>query len=246
MLKNWVVTITCFLLIWWFSWLLSWNTNSNIILVAIDILKKLLSPLDDVLEGFYNSVLLHHFDGHLYTSPYSEAANNLISFTDLLEALLASRTELQLPLKCQRVLFLKVSYVLNVISSSTHYFIKKKFIMLLKKCVLCKSGEDTVSGSQSLQNPYFYEDMLALSNAVLQVVNLTWLDQIPFGEKASYFGSSEALPGDNTQSGSDQTVLRAISLVVLKTLEFKFQNSATEAEIKGNNLLVSFSKWQYF
>ncbi|XP_032050406.1 protein Lines homolog 1 [Aythya fuligula] len=196
------------------------------------ILKKLLSPLDDVLEGFYNSILLHHFDSHLYTSPYSETANNLISFTDLLEALLASRTELQLPLKCQRVLFLKVSYVLNVISSSTHYFIKKKFIMLLKKCVLCKSGEDTVSGSQSLRNPYFYEDMLALSNAVLQIVNLTWLDQIPLGEKASYFGSSEALPGDNTQSGSDQTVLRAISLVVLKALEFKFQNSATEAEIK--------------
>ncbi|NXK48599.1 LINES protein, partial [Chauna torquata] len=196
------------------------------------ILKKFLSPLDAVLEGFYNSILLHQFDSHLYTSPYSEAANNLISFIDLLEVLLASRTELELPLRCQRVLFLKVSYVLNLISSSTHYFIKKKFIMLLKKCVLYKSGEDAVSGSQFLQNPYLYEDMLALSNAVLQVVNLTWLNQIPLREKASYFGSSEAHPGYNTQGGSDQTVLRALSLAVLKTLEFKIQNSATEAEIK--------------
>uniref|UniRef100_A0A8C3PQF9 Lines homolog 1 n=1 Tax=Calidris pygmaea TaxID=425635 RepID=A0A8C3PQF9_9CHAR len=197
-------------------------------------LKKLLAPLDAVLEGFYNSILFHHFDSHHYTSPYSEAANNLISFIDLLEVLLASRIELELPLRCQRVLFLKVSYVLNLISSSIHYLIKKKLIMLLKKCVLYKSREDAKSGSLFLQNPSLHEDMLALSNAVLQVVNLTWLNQIPLSEKTSYFGGSEAAPGGDTPGGSDQTVLRALSLVVLKALEFKFQNSATEAEIKGD------------
>ncbi|KFW07812.1 PREDICTED: protein Lines homolog [Fulmarus glacialis] len=200
------------------------------VLSKAGILKKLLAPLDAVLEGFYNSILFHHFDSHHYTSPYSEAANNLISFIDLLEALLASRIELELPLRCQRVLFLKVSYVLNLISSSIHYLIKKLFIMLLKKCILCKSE----SGSLFLQNPSLYEDMLALSSAILQVVNLTWLNEIPLSGKASYFGGSEAPPGDDTQGGSDQTVLRALSLVVLKALEFKFQNSATEAEIKGD------------
>ncbi|KFO91809.1 Protein Lines, partial [Buceros rhinoceros silvestris] len=200
------------------------------------ILKKLLAPLDAVLEGFYNSILLHHFDSHDDTSPFSEAANNLISFIDLLEALLASRVELELPLRCQRVLFLKVSYVLNLISSSIHYLLKKKFIMLLKKCVLYKSGEDAKSGSMFPQNPALYEDMLALSNAVLHVVSLTWLNRIPLREKASYFGGSEAAPGDDPQGGSDQTVLRALSLVVLKALEIKFQNSATEAEIKGDFL----------
>ncbi|XP_052527752.1 protein Lines homolog 1 isoform X1 [Tympanuchus pallidicinctus] len=193
---------------------------------------KLLAPLDAVLEGFYNSILQHHFDSQLYNSPYSKAANNLVSFVDLLEALLASRTELELPLRCQRVLFLKTSYVLKVINSSAHYFIKKKFIMLLKKCVLYKPQEDAVSGSQFLQNPYLKEDVLALSNAVLQVVNLTWLNEIPLSGKASYFGGNEALSGDNSQSGSDQTVLRALSLAVLKALEFKSRNSATEAEIK--------------
>ena len=189
-----------------------------------------------MLEGFYNSILFHHFDSRHYTSPYSEAANNLIGFIDLLEALLASRNELELPLRCQRVLFLKVAYVLNLISSSIHYLIKKKFIMLLKKCVLYKSREDAESRSLFLQNPALHEDMLALSNAVLQVVNLTWLEQIPLSRKASYFGGSEAAPGDGTQGGSDQTVLRALSLVMLKALEFKFQNSAAEAEIKGNSL----------
>ncbi|XP_013811821.2 protein Lines homolog 1 [Apteryx mantelli] len=203
------------------------------VLPKAGILKKLLAPLDAVLEGFYNSILCHHFDSHHYTSPYSEAANNLISFIDLLEALLASRIELELPLRCQRVLFLKVSYVLNLISSSVHYLFKKKFIMLLKKCVLYKSREDPVSGSLFLQKPYLYEDMLALSNGVLQGVNLTWLNQIPLSGKVSYFGGSEPHPGDNTHSGPDQTLLRALSLVVLKALEFKFQNSATEAEVKG-------------
>ncbi|KFO79258.1 Protein Lines, partial [Cuculus canorus] len=198
------------------------------------ILMKLLAPLDAVLEEFYNSILVHHFDSHCYTSPYCEAANNLISFVDLLEALLTSRIELELPLRCQRVLFLKVSYVLNLISSSVHYLIKKLFIMLLKKCVLYKTREDARSGSLSLQNPSLYEDMLALSNAVLQVVNLAWFDRIPLNERISYFGGSEAPSGGDTQSGSDQTVLRALSLVVLKALEFKCQSSATEAEIKGD------------
>ncbi|XP_074773145.1 protein Lines homolog 1 [Athene noctua] len=204
------------------------------VLPKAGILTKLLAPLDAVLEGFYSSILFHHFDSHHYTSPYSKAANNLISFIDLLEALLASRIELELPLRCQRVLFLKVSYILNLISSSIHYLIKKKFIMLLKKCVLYKSREDAKSGSLFLQTPSLYEDMLALSNSVLQVVNLPWLTKIPLCEKASYFGGSEAAPGDDTPGSSDQTVLRALSLVVLKALEFKFQNSATEAEIKGD------------
>ncbi|KAM4661137.1 protein Lines homolog 1 isoform 1-T3 [Amazona ochrocephala] len=192
---------------------------------------KLLAPLDAVLEGFYNSILFHRFDSHHYTSPYSEATDTLVSFIDLLEALLASRIELE-PLRCQRILFLKVSHVLDVISSSVHYLIKKKFILLLKKCVLYKPGEDAKSGSLFFQTPSLHEDILALSNAVLQTVDLTWLNQIPLSEKASYFGSSEAAPGDETPGGPDQTVLRALSLVVLKALEFKFQNSATEAEIK--------------
>ncbi|NWI63915.1 LINES protein, partial [Todus mexicanus] len=203
------------------------------VLPKAGILKKLLAPLDAVLEGFYNSILFHHFDSRHYTSPYCQAANNLISFTDLLEALLASRIELE-PLRCQRVLFLKASNVLNLISSSIHYIIKKKFIMLLKKCMLYKPREDARSGSLFFQTPSFSEDMLALSNAVLQVVNLAWLNEIPLRERASYFGGSEAAPGDDTQGGSDQTVLRALSLVVLKALEFKFQNSATEAEVKGD------------
>ncbi|NXU74972.1 LINES protein, partial [Oreotrochilus melanogaster] len=204
------------------------------VLPKAGILQKLLAPLDAVLEGFYNSILCHHFDSHHYISPYSEAANNLIGFIDLLEELLASRIEFELPLRCQRILFLKISYVLNLISSSIHYLIKKKLIMLLKKCVLHKAREDDRSGALVLQNPALYEDLLVLSDAVLQVMTLTWLHQIPLSKKPSSFGGGEAPPGGDSQPGSDQTVLRALSLVVLKALEFKFQSSAPEAEIKGD------------
>ncbi|NXK59490.1 LINES protein, partial [Sylvietta virens] len=212
------------------------ETLKDALVPRAGVLKKLLAPLDAVLEGFYNAILLHHFDSHHYTSAYSGGTNNLISFIDLLEALLASRIELELPLRCQRILFLKVSYVLNIITSSIPYVIKRKFILLLKKCVLYKSREDAKSGSLFLQTSSLCEDMLALSNAVLQVVNLTWLNQIPLSGKPSYFGSSEAAPGHDSQGDSDQTVLRALSLVVLKALEFKIHNSATEisAEIKGD------------
>ncbi|KAM7151646.1 protein Lines homolog 1 isoform 1-T12 [Macrochelys suwanniensis] len=202
-----------------------------------DILKKVFTPLDTVLEGFYNSILSHHFNSCQDTSLYSKAANNLIGFIDFLEVLVASRIQLESHFKCQRILFLNTSYILDLTSSSVHYLIKKKSIMLLKKCILYKAGEDFISGSLpilSLQDPCLDKDMLALANVVLQAVNLGWLNQIPVSEKASYFGGSEAQPEDGVHSGPDQVILRALSLVLLKALEIKVQNSTKAAEIKGD------------
>ncbi|XP_038003131.1 protein Lines homolog 1 isoform X4 [Motacilla alba alba] len=75
------------------------ETLKDALVARAGALKKLLAPLDAVLEGFYSAILLHHFDSRRYTSPYSEATNNLSSFIDLLEALLVSRIELELPLR---------------------------------------------------------------------------------------------------------------------------------------------------
>ncbi|XP_043350530.1 protein Lines homolog 1 isoform X4 [Dermochelys coriacea] len=207
-----------------------------------DILKKVFTPLDTVLEGFYNSILSHHFNGCQDTSLYSKAANNLIEFIDFLEVLVSSRIQLESHFKCQRILFLNTSYILDLTYSSVHYLIKKKSIMLLKKCILYKAGEDFISGSLptlSLEDPYLDKDMLALANVVLQAVNLGWLNQIPVSEKASYFGGSEAQPEDGIHSGPDQVILRALSLVLLKALEIKVQNSTKAAEIKDLQSFMS-------
>ncbi|XP_065268353.1 protein Lines homolog 1 [Emys orbicularis] len=202
-----------------------------------DILKKVFTPLDTVLEGFYNSILSHRFNSFQDTSLCSKAANNLIGFIDFLEVLVASRIQTESHFKCQRILFLNTSCILDLTYSSVHYLIKKKSIMLLKKCILYKASEDFISGSLptlSLQDPYLDKDMLALANVVLQAVNLGWLNQIPVSEKASYFGGSEAQPEDGIRSGPDQVILRALSLVLLKALEIKVQNSTKAAEIKAD------------
>ncbi|XP_074822646.1 protein Lines homolog 1 isoform X2 [Natator depressus] len=207
-----------------------------------DILKNVFTPLDTVLEGFYNSILSHHCNGCQGTSLYSKAANNLIEFIDFLDVLVTSRIQLESHFKCQRILFLNTSYILDLTYSSVHYLIKKKSIMLLKKCILYKAGEDFVSGSLptlSLQDPYLNKDMLALANVVLQAVNLGWLNQIPVSEKASYFGGSEAQPEDGIHSGPDQVILRALSLVLLKALEIKVQNSTKAAKIKDLQSFMS-------
>ncbi|XP_074863188.1 protein Lines homolog 1 isoform X2 [Carettochelys insculpta] len=206
-----------------------------------DVLKNIFTPLDSVFEEFYNSILSHRFNSWQGSSPYSKAANNLIGFIDFLEVLVASRIQLHSYFQCQRILFLNTSYILDLIYSSFHYLIKKKSIMLLKKCILSKAGEDFVSGSlstSSVQDPYLDKDMLTLANVVLQAVNLGWLNQIPVSEKASYFGGSESQPEESIQSGPDQVILRALSLVLLKALELKFQNSTNAAEIKAD--LLSF------
>nr|XP_048722754.1 protein Lines homolog 1 isoform X2 [Caretta caretta] len=207
-----------------------------------DILKNVFTPLDTVLEGFYNSILSHHCKGCQGTSLYSKAANNLIEFIEFLDILVTSRIQLESHFKCQRILFLNTSYILDLTYSSVHYLIKKKSIMLLKKCILYKAGEDFVSGSLptlSLQDPYLNKDMLALADVVLQAVNLGWLNQIPVSEKASYFGGSEAQPEDGIHSGPDQVILRALSLVLLKALEIKVQNSTNAAEIKDLQSFMS-------
>ncbi|XP_048722754.2 protein Lines homolog 1 isoform X2 [Caretta caretta] len=207
-----------------------------------DILKNVFTPLDTVLEGFYNSILSHHCKGCQGTSLYSKAASNLIEFIEFLDILVTSRIQLESHFKCQRILFLNTSYILDLTYSSVHYLIKKKSIMLLKKCILYKAGEDFVSGSLptlSLQDPYLNKDMLALADVVLQAVNLGWLNQIPVSEKASYFGGSEAQPEDGIHSGPDQVILRALSLVLLKALEIKVQNSTNAAEIKDLQSFMS-------
>ncbi|XP_075753056.1 protein Lines homolog 1 isoform X2 [Pelodiscus sinensis] len=199
-----------------------------------DTLKKVFTPLDTAFEGFYNSILSHRLNSCQDTSCF-KAENNLIGFIDFLEVLVASRIQLGSHFKCQRILFFNTSYILDLTCSSIHYFIKKKFIMLLKKSLLYKAGEDFVSGSLptlSLQDPYLYKDMLALANVVLQAVSLGWLNQIPVSGKASYFGGNEAQPEDSIHSGPDQVILRALSLVLLKALEIKFQDSIKAAEIK--------------
>nr|XP_028562367.1 protein Lines homolog 1-like isoform X5 [Podarcis muralis] len=195
-------------------------------------LQKILTSLDKVLEDFYNRI----------PSSYSEiaqvsakATNDLSSFLDLLELLVASRTQAPLNLVCQRMLLLNVSCVLGLVTSPIHDLIKKKAIVLLKKCILHKAGEDLIKGkvpSSSHPNLHFDKDRLVFAGVVLQFVATGWLNHFSLSEKASHYGGRQVKPEVGICCSPAQVTLRALSLVLLKALEVKITDSASEAEAR--------------
>ncbi|KAM5293417.1 protein Lines homolog 1 [Ctenodactylus gundi] len=197
-----------------------------------EILKQFLTHFDSTLETFYNSLFSQHFEN--FQSP-SNIINSLISFIDLLEILIASRIYLHLHFRSQRILFWKPSYVLDVLTWPIQAFVKRKFIILIKKCLLRKVGEDLCRGSvTAVVSPdrHLHADMLALAHTVLQAMNLKLLKTLSAHRKPSHFGGTEVQPGCGHISGPDFVILRAASLVIMKSLEIKFQNCTSANEMK--------------
>ncbi|XP_059768600.1 protein Lines homolog 1 isoform X2 [Balaenoptera ricei] len=164
-----------------------------------EILKQFLTPFDTIFEVFYNSLFSQHFENHQDTS---KLINSLICFLELLELLIASRIHLKLHFTCQRILFLKPSCVFDVITWPIQAFVKRKFIIFIKKCLLCKVGEDLSRGSvptfMAPDHPLDV-DLLALADAVLQAVDLGLLRTLSVYGKPSCFGGDEVQPGFDLQ-----------------------------------------------
>nr|XP_055220205.1 protein Lines homolog 1 isoform X2 [Gorilla gorilla gorilla]XP_055220206.1 protein Lines homolog 1 isoform X2 [Gorilla gorilla gorilla]XP_055220207.1 protein Lines homolog 1 isoform X2 [Gorilla gorilla gorilla] len=197
-----------------------------------EILKQFLTHFNTIFEVFYNSLFSQHFENCRDTS---RIVNILMCFLELLELLIASRIHLKLHFTCQRILFLKPSCMLEVITWPIQAFVKRKVIIFLKKCLLCKVGEDLCRGSVPALMPpdhHVAVDMLALANAVLQAVNSGLLKTLSVYEKHSFFGGDEVQPGCEHITSPDHVILRAASLVIMKSLEIKFQNCSSASEMK--------------
>ncbi|ELK02286.1 Protein Lines like protein 1 [Pteropus alecto] len=165
----------------------------------------------------------------------TKIVNTLICFLELLELLIASRIHLASQFTCQRIVFLKPSCVLDVITWPVQAFVKRKFIIFIKKCLLCKVGDDLCRGSVPAFTPpdcHLNVDMLALADAVLQAVDLGLLRTLSVRGKPSRFGGGEVPPGSESVPVPDHVTLRAASLLVIKSLEIKFQNCASANEMK--------------
>ncbi|XP_054858793.1 protein Lines homolog 1 isoform X2 [Eublepharis macularius] len=196
-------------------------------------LKKLFSPLDSILEGFYHHHLSQVSDLPKEVPASAECINNLSGFLDLLELLVASRIQTVVTFACQRMVFLNAASVLDLTTSPVPNFIKKKSVVLLKRGILGKAGEDLVMGKvppSFLQDFHFDEDRTAFSSTVLQFVNSGWLDRLFASEKVVHFGGCQVRPELSICSGPDEVFFRALSLVLLKALEIGVQNSTSEAE----------------
>ncbi|KAJ7311348.1 hypothetical protein JRQ81_006964 [Phrynocephalus forsythii] len=198
-------------------------------------LEVVLGPLDKIFEGIYNSAASYYSDLPQDIAISPKVTNDLSSFLDLLEMLVASRIQVPLNCSCQRMVFLNASCVLDLSTAPLHYLIKKKSITLLKTCILQKAGEDVIKKkmpSSSHQDSHFEPDRLALAGAVLQHVNSGWLNKLSVGENVSHFGGSQVKPEVDLCHRSDQVTLRALSLILLKALEIKIQDSSSEVYIQ--------------
>ncbi|XP_051678894.2 protein Lines homolog 1 isoform X1 [Oryctolagus cuniculus] len=198
-----------------------------------EIIKQLLTPLDTTFEAFYNSVFSQHFERCRDTS---KVTNSLMSFLGLLELLTASGVYLQARFACQRVVLLKPSCMLGVMTWPVQAFVKRQLIILIKKCLLCKAGEDLCRGPV----PAFLSpghpadaDTLALADAVLRAVDLGLLKKLSARGKPSCFGGDKVQPRGERICAPDYVILRAVSLVLMKSLEVKFQNCTSANEMKA-------------
>lgn len=199
-------------------------------------MKKLLTSLDAVFEGFYTSILPPYSsskDQSASLNPEREA--HLSVFLDLLEVLVVSRLTLKSHFSCQRVFFLYTSHALTLLSSPVHYYIVKKLVLLLKKVMLWTAGEHfvdvPVASSPFVQDPYLKADLLLLCNDILQVVNFGELQRIPVSDGASYFGGTDICSEDARQTGPDLVQLGALSLILLKALETKVKAESSDERL---------------
>ncbi|XP_031242787.1 protein Lines homolog 1 isoform X2 [Mastomys coucha] len=194
-------------------------------------LKQLLTPFDTTFEVFYNSLLSRHFGS--FQNP-SNIINSLMCFLELLELLVASRIYLKLHFRSQRMLFLK-PHALDILAWPVPAFIKRKLVILIKKCLLCKVGEDLCREPvPTLTSPdhLLESDMLALADALLHAVHAGLWKALAVPGKPSCFGGDEVQPGGRLRSGPDHVTLRAVSLITVKSLEIKFQNYTSATEMK--------------
>ncbi|XP_040586573.1 protein Lines homolog 1 isoform X2 [Mesocricetus auratus] len=196
-----------------------------------EMLKPLLAPFDITFEVFYNSLFSQHFGN--FQNP-SNVVNSLVCFLELLELLTASRIHLKLHFKSQRMLFLKPC-ALDILAWPIPAFVKRKLVIVVKKCLLGKMGEDLCRGPvPALMSPdhLLDGDVLALADALLHAVRLGLWKDLSVPGKPSRFGGDEIQPGCRPRSGPDHVTLRAASLITVKSLEIKFQNCTSAAEMR--------------
>uniref|UniRef100_A0ACB8E5J6 Uncharacterized protein n=1 Tax=Sphaerodactylus townsendi TaxID=933632 RepID=A0ACB8E5J6_9SAUR len=118
-------------------------------------------------------------------------------------------------------------------------FHQRKSVVLLKRGVLCKAGEDLVKKASPpfLETPISMRTETSSQAPVLQFVNSGWLYRLSVGEKVAHFGGSQVRPELDICNGPDRVFLRALSLVLLKALEIRVQSCTSECEAQGNLIL---------
>nr|XP_021333381.1 protein Lines homolog 1 isoform X3 [Danio rerio] len=180
-----------------------------------EVLTRLLSALDSSITHLYRNLLpLSTKDPH--STDMKCVCKSMSEFIELLEALNAARLRHGLSSSAQRLSFTRCSSLLHVIRTDVEYVVKKRVLLLLKKSVLRRAGDDWALGdvqSASGEDLSLTEDLLSMADTVLQEVNAGWLKEVPVKAQASFFGGNCDVDGTMKK---DDVILRADLRVRLK------------------------------
>ncbi|XP_053283325.1 protein Lines homolog 1 isoform X2 [Pleuronectes platessa] len=203
-----------------------------------EILGRLVALFDSSLSALFSKFL--HEDQQLLMDSTSSRpwGTTFCLLLDLLEALTASSyiSGTEGVLENQRLAHIHSSALLTAISCSSEYFVKKRALLLLKRVILQKAGEDWASEdvlSAGQRHGRFNSDMNMLAQTVLAAVAADWLQSVQVGS-VSFFGGTRHNRGDDDQK-PDCVMLRGVSLLLLKSMELQTktagrteQDSSTE------------------
>ncbi|KAM4593752.1 protein Lines homolog 1 isoform 1-T1 [Odontesthes bonariensis] len=147
---------------------------------------------------------------------------------DLLEALTAAgwMCDTEVCLRTQTIIQRHSSALLRTISCSCELFVKKRTLLLLKRTLFQKLGEDWSLGgavSLGLKCTRLSCDRSVLAQCVLAAAADDWLYNVQVGP-AAFFAGARRIQADEGQK-PDGVMLRAISLILLKSVELQIQGA---------------------
>ncbi|XP_016307692.1 protein Lines homolog 1 isoform X2 [Sinocyclocheilus anshuiensis] len=186
-----------------------------------DVLTKLLSGLDSSIAYLFTNLLTPDTQEPHKREPL-KLSKTMCEFFDLLEVLSAARLRFGVCSSVQRVVFVESRALLHVARAEVEYFVKKRALLLLKRSLLRRAGEDWASAEAQCEDHGLTEDALIMADGVLQEVTAGWLKEVPVKAQASFFGGNCDVSLGETQK--DDVILRAVSLILLKSLEINIQS----------------------
>ncbi|XP_017334154.1 protein Lines homolog 1 [Ictalurus punctatus] len=197
-----------------------------------EILMKLLADFESSLTSLYPKLLFQDSPQHTHAAENDRDSVDLelsvCALLDLVEVLSAARRWHGLCSSIQRLAFLQTSALLHLTLSNMKEFVKKRALLLLKRILVQRAGEEWGFGDNHSNecDEEYCTDLLVMADAVLQEVEAGWLRKFHVKTQASFFGGNKVNVSDGEMK--DAVMLRAVSLILIKCLEIKARHVSTQ------------------
>lgn len=196
---------------------------------------KLLADFESSLTSLYANLLFQDYPETAHVAEIDrdsvELEISVCALLDLVEVLSAVRLLHGLFSSVQRLAFLQAPVLLRVTLSNMKDFAKKRALLLLKRILVHKAGEEWGLGEDPSKerDEEYSTDLLMMADAVLQEVEAGWLQRFRVKTGASFFGGNKVNVSDGETK--DAVTLRAMSLILIRCLEIKSRHASTHGEL---------------